>query len=214
MSTLNSTRVANEIEEAILSGQLKPKEHLIEMNLLSEFGVSRAVIRDAFKKLEAKGLIRSIPYRGVAVADLTIEEIEEIYFLRIELEKIAARLLLKRVTPKEIRNFKILCDEARRHLRARTHQMILVDSQFHRAIIKTSGNNHLTEMIEYLYKKAHIVRFNAWSVPNRIEQSIAEHREIIKAIEKQNLSRLQKLIVKHLRVSKNSYISQLKRLAR
>ena len=71
------------MEAAILSGRLKPRERLIEMDLISRFGGSRTVIREALKKLEAKGLVRTIPYRGALVADLTVEEVEEIYFVRV-----------------------------------------------------------------------------------------------------------------------------------
>ena len=77
---LNSVRVSEEIEAAILSGQFKPRERLIEMDLISRFGVSRTVIREALKRLEAKGLVRTAPYRGAIVADLTVEEVEEIIF--------------------------------------------------------------------------------------------------------------------------------------
>jgi DNA-binding GntR family transcriptional regulator len=210
MSSVNSTRVAKQIEESILSGYFKPRERLIEMDLISSFGVSRTVIREALKKLEAKGLVRSIPYRGVVVADLTVEEIEEIYFLRAELEKIAARLVLKLITPAEIQQLKKLSKEVERHLRNKTHQMIEGDSEFHRMIFKACRNSYLYEMIDYLRTKAHIVRFNAWSLPYRIEQSILEHREMIRAIENRNLSQFEKLIVKHLTFSKDSYMSQLK----
>jgi DNA-binding GntR family transcriptional regulator len=65
-------------------------------------------------------------------------------------------------------------------------------------------------MIDYLRTKAHIVRYNAWSLPHRIEQSILEHREMVRAIEDRNLSQFEKLIVKHLIFSKDSYMSQLK----
>jgi hypothetical protein len=65
-------------------------------------------------------------------------------------------------------------------------------------------------MIDFLRTKAHIVRFNAWSLSERIEQSIIEHREMIKAIEDQNLSQFEKLIVKHHTYSKESYMAQLK----
>ena len=87
MSSVNLVRVTKEIEEAILSGQFKPRERLIEMDLISRFGVSRTVIREALKRLEAKGLVRTTPYRGAMVADLTVKEIEEIYFVRAELER-------------------------------------------------------------------------------------------------------------------------------
>jgi DNA-binding GntR family transcriptional regulator len=186
MSSVNSIRISQEIEEAILSGQFKPRERLIEMDLISTFGVSRTVIREALKRLEAKGLVRATPYRGVVVADLTVEEIEEIYFLRAELEKIAARLVLKHITLAEIQQLKKLSKEVERHLRSKTHQMIEVDSEFHRMIFKVCHNSYLYDMIDYLRTKAHIVRYNAWSLPHRIEQSILEHREMIRAIEDKN----------------------------
>jgi len=210
MSSVNSIRITKKIEEAILSGRLKPRERLVEMDLISQFGVSRTVIREALKRLEARGLIRTTPYRGAVVADLTTEEIDEIYFIRAELEKIAARLVLTHITPKEIQNLKKVSKEVERHLREKTHQMIEMDSEFHRMIFRACRNNYLYDMIDYLRTKAHIVRFNAWSLPHRVEQSIVEHREMIKAIENRNLSQLEKLIVKHLTISKKSYMSQLK----
>jgi DNA-binding GntR family transcriptional regulator len=180
------------------------------MDLISQFDVSRTVIREALKRLEAKGLIRTTPYRGAVVADLTTEEIEEIYFIRAELEKIAARLVLKHITQKEVQNLKKVSREVERHLREKSHQMIEMDSEFHRMIFRGCRNSYLYDMIDYLRTKAHIVRYNAWSLPHRIEQSIVEHREMIKAIENRDLSQLEGLIVKHLTISKNSYMSQLK----
>ncbi|MCJ7704995.1 MAG: GntR family transcriptional regulator [Desulfobacterales bacterium] len=210
MSSINSIRIFKEIEGDILSGRFKPRERLVEMDLISRFGVSRTVIREALKSLEARGLVRATPYRGVVVADLTTEEIEEIYFVRTELEKIAAKLVIEHITSKEIQELKRLSREVARHLREKTHQMIEKDSEFHRMIFKACHNSYLYEVIDYLRTKAHIVRFNAWSLPRRIEQSIDEHREMIQAIEDKNLSQLEKLIVKHLTISKNSYLTQLK----
>jgi len=210
MSSINSIRIFKEIEGDILSGRFKPRERLVEMDLISRFGVSRTVIREALKSLEARGLVRATPYRGVVVADLTTEEIEEIYFVRTELEKIAAKLVVEHITLKEIQELKRLSKEVARHLREKTHQMIEKDSEFHRMIFKACHNSYLYEVIDYLRTKAHIVRFNAWSLPRRIEQSIVEHREMIQAIEDKNLSQLEKLIVKHLTISKNSYLTQLK----
>jgi DNA-binding GntR family transcriptional regulator len=210
VSRINSVRVAEELEEAILSGQFKPRERLVEMDLLSRFGISRTVIREALKRLEAKGLVRVTPYRGAVVADLTIEEIEEIYFVRKELEKIAAQLVVRHITSKEIQELKRFLKEVEKHLRSKTHQMIEIDSEFHRMIFRACRNGYLYEMIDYLRTKAHIVRFNAWSLPHRIEESILEHREMIKAVEDRDLAQFEKLIVKHLIFSKDSYMSQLK----
>jgi len=210
MSSVNSIRVSKGIEQAILSGQFKPRERLIEMDLIARFGISRTVIREAFKRLEAKGLVRVTPYRGAVVADLTVEEIEEIYFVRIHLERIAARLVLEHITQTEIKRLKKLSKDVEKHLRKKSHQMIEKDSEFHRAIFRSCHNRYLYGMVDFLRTKAHIVRFNAWSLPRRIGQSISEHREMIKAIEGRNLSQFDKLIVKHLTFSRNSYLAQLK----
>jgi len=210
MSSIISTKVARELEGAILSGQLKPRERLTEMNLIFRFGGSRTVIREALKKLEAKGLVRTIPYRGALVADLTVEEVEEIYFVRAAIEKLAARLVTRNIRPNEIKSLRKLAREVERHLRLKTDQMIKKDSEFHRAIFRTCRNQYLYNMIDFLRTKAHIVGYNAWSVPERIEQSIVEHRQIVEAIEKRDCPRLEKLVVKHLTFSKNSYLAQLK----
>ncbi|MBM4330630.1 MAG: GntR family transcriptional regulator [Deltaproteobacteria bacterium] len=210
MSSIISTRVTKELEAAILSGQLMPRERLIEMDLISRFGGSRTVIREALKRLEAKGLVRTTPYRGAMVADLTLEEIEEIYFIRAIIEKAAARLVLKNIRPFEIQGLKKTLKEVERHLRRKTDQMIEQDGEFHRAIFKTCRNQYLYNMIDFLRTKAHIVAYNAWSLPQRLEQSIQEHRKIIQAIEERKRGQLEKLIIKHLTFSKNSYLAQLK----
>jgi DNA-binding GntR family transcriptional regulator len=210
MSSIISAKVAKEMEAAILSGQLKPRERLVEMDLISRFGGSRTVIREALKRLEAKGLIRTVPYRGAMVADLTVEEIEEIYFVRAAIEKLAARLVIKNIRADEIQNLKRLTKEVENHLRRKTDQMIEKDSEFHQAIFRICRNQYLNDMINFLKTKAHIVGYNAWSLPDRIEQSIQEHRQIMAAIEAKNAALLEKLIVKHLAFSKNSYLDQLR----
>jgi DNA-binding GntR family transcriptional regulator len=210
MSSIISARVAKELEAAILSGQLKPRERLVEMDLISRFGGSRTVIREALKKLEAKGLVRTVPYRGAMVADLTVEEIEEIYFVRAAIERLAARLVIKNIRADEIENLRRLSKEVESHLRRKTDQMIEKDSAFHQAIFRICRNQYLDDMINFLKTKAHIVGYNAWSLPHRIEQSIQEHRQIMNAIEAKNASLLEKLIVKHLTFSKNSYLDQLR----
>ena len=211
MPTVTSMRVSREMEAAILSGKFKPRERLIEMDLISQYEVSRTVIREALKILEAKGLIRTAPFRGATVADLTVGEIEEIYFVRMAIEKIASRLVIENIRPAEIRRLKGLLREVEGHLQRRTDQMIEKDSQFHRAIFRTSRNQVLCDIIDWLRTKSHIVGYNAWSIPQRIGQSIREHREILQAIERRDRGQLEKKIMKHLTFSKDSYLCQLKR---
>jgi len=210
MPAVRSTRVLQEMEAAILSGAFKPRERLVEMDLISRYGVSRTVVREALKRLESRGLIRMTPYRGAMVADLSAEEVEELYDARTEIERIAARRILKSIRPEEIQDLKVLLREVEGHLRRKTPQMFEKDLEFHRAVYRTCRNRYLCELIDLLRTKAHIVGYNAWSFPERIEQSIREHREILRAIEERDQGRLEKLVVLHINYSRRSYEAQLK----
>jgi DNA-binding GntR family transcriptional regulator len=206
---VSSALVLRKLENAILSGYFKPRERLVERDLLAHFNVSRTVIREVLKMLEGRGLIKIAPYRGAVVVDLTAEEVEQLYFLRTKLEVIAADLLIEHITQQEIQRLKKLRVELEKHQRERTEQMIEKDNEFHRVLFGACKNGYLSEMIDYLGRKAHIVKFNAWSLPNRIEQSILEHRATIEALERRDGDALEKLVVGHLLFSRNSYLSQL-----
>jgi DNA-binding GntR family transcriptional regulator len=207
---VSSTLVLREFENAILSGYFRPRERLVERDLLAHFNVSRTVIREVLKTLEGKGLVKTTPYRGAIVVDLDVEEVEEIYFLRAKLEALAAGLVIKHITPKEIRHLKKLCRELEKHLRNRTDQMIEKDNAFHRALFRPSKNRCLNDMIDYLSTKAHMVKFNAWSLPGGVEQSVRAHRAMMEALERQDEEAFEGLVVDHILSSKNSYVAQLK----
>jgi DNA-binding GntR family transcriptional regulator len=209
-TSVSSALVLRKLENAILSGYFKPRERLVERDLLAHFDVSRTVIREVLKMLEGKGLVKITPYRGAIVVDLTAEEVEQIFFLRLKLEAVAAGLVVENITRIEIQRLKRLCKELEKHLTERTDQMIEKDNEFHRALFRASGNSYLNEMIDYLSMKVHMVKFNAWSLPNRIEQSTLEHKAMIAALERRDGEVFEKLVTDHLLFSKNSYLEQLR----
>lgn len=209
-ASVSSTLVLRKLENAILSGYFRPRERLVERDLLVHFDVSRTVIREVLKMLEAKGLVKITPYRGAVIVDLTAEEVEQIFFLRVELEALASGLVIKNISDIEIQQLKKLCKELEVHLRDRSDQMIEKDNEFHKALFQASRNTYLNDMIEYLSTKAHMVKFNAWSLPNRIEEAETEHKAMIEALERRDPEAFQKLVTDHLLFSKKSYLAQLR----
>src|SRR5689334_8253936 len=79
--------VTNRIRAAIQQGQLRPDTPLIERDLAQSLGVSRVPVREAIRTLVEEGVVKKVPHRGAFVYALTREEIEEIYSLRIVLER-------------------------------------------------------------------------------------------------------------------------------
>ena len=122
----------------------KEKYLFLEMDATSEEALLTAGI------MEAKGLVKIIPYRGAVVVDLTAEEVEEIYFVRLKLEAIAADLVVKNITSIEIKHLKKLCVALERQMRERTDEVIETDNEFHRALFKPSRNSHLNDMIDQM----------------------------------------------------------------
>jgi len=213
-TSVSSALVLQKLENAILSGYFKPRERLVERDLLAHFDVSRTVIREVLKMLEGKGLVKITPYRGAVVVDLTAEEVEQIFFLRLRLEATAAGLVVENITRIEIQRLKRLCKELEKHQTERTDQMIEKDNEFHRALFHASGNSYLNEIIDHLSTKAHMVKFNAWYLPKRIEQSILEHKAMIAALERSDGEAFEKLVTDHLLFSRDSYLAQLRGMQR
>jgi DNA-binding GntR family transcriptional regulator len=84
--------VADKLRQAILQGELRPGDRLDQARIAALLQVSRSPVREALRSLASENLIRVVPHRGAVVAELTQEEIEDIFYIRIVLEGRAARL--------------------------------------------------------------------------------------------------------------------------
>ena len=93
-SSLRSRAVAS-IRKAIFSLHYKPGERLTEKGLCALTGVSRSLMREALRDLQAQGLIQNLQHRGAVVVSLTRKDAQEIYELRSALEPMAARLFVE-----------------------------------------------------------------------------------------------------------------------
>jgi DNA-binding GntR family transcriptional regulator len=104
MTVMDDT--CNKISMAILMGELKPREHLVESELVSKFKVKRFTIRKAIQELAYRGFVELTPNKGARVVDISDEELEDLYCVRMNLEILATELLIKRITPEKLRLIK------------------------------------------------------------------------------------------------------------
>ena len=102
---------AQKLREAILLGHLKPGDKLDQNEIAELLGISRSPVRDALRTLAAEGLVEVIPHRGAAVAELSADEVEEIFLIRRILEGMAARLATQRIGPAQIAELQAVLDE-------------------------------------------------------------------------------------------------------
>jgi len=199
------------LENMILTGFFKPRERLVESTLSDMFGVSRYNVRDAFKILEAKGIVSIIPFRGAVVSELSQQEVEETFTIRVALVKLAMSKAIENVTTGDIKILRKMAKQIERfHREDNLITMMETDKNLHGYIYQMSHNKTLARMINELRNRCHIIRYSAWSIPHVLPQVIAEHFLIVDAIEAGDLKSLCKLSERHILHSMDAYLMKLR----
>lgn len=200
-----------QLENMILGGMFQPRERLIEHNLATELGVSRFWVRDALKVLETTGLIKVIPYKGAIVCDLDEEEIEEIFEVRFMLEGLAVQKAAMQIQKPDIAFLKRMADRFEKNVLNKDFSaMITANARFHDYIYELCSNKNLIQIIKQLQARCHILRYHAWSSPEVIQQIQLEHRKLIVALERRDFKQVEKIMIRHISHSKDSYLTHLR----
>ena len=187
------------MREAILTGELKPGQSLIEMDLSRQLGVSRAPIREALRMLNSEGLIETIPYHGTTVRRLTEADIEEIYSMRSLLETFAVEQVIRAQNPAHLQR-----------LHNKVEQMILagrdnnintvniLDRDFHDALIEMSGHSLLLSMWQTVAMKVRQVMALVNRRNTDLTQIARNHLPLLEAMEQCDVRRAVALMQKHI----------------
>lgn len=207
---MDSLRAYNDLESAILTGELKPRERLVEKDLAERLGMSRTPIREALRRLEERGMVRILPHRGAIVSDISPADVEDIYSVRCHLEVLASRLAVERIGAEGMdRVTEMEAAHASLAAGGDVRALMLANDRFHDAIYVAAENPCLYELIQQLRRQVHAVRFNAWSQPDRIARSLDEHRRILQALRRRDAAGLADRTREHLGVAKDTYLAHL-----
>ncbi|WP_223592716.1 GntR family transcriptional regulator [Neobacillus bataviensis] len=187
-------RVLNLIREAILKGDFKPGERLKQSELADALGVSRMPIREAFQKLEAEGLIKLEPHKGAVVKSINVGDIEEIYALRSELEKMAVFQSVENLTEDDLKELTALVEKM--EASPDVDEFVRYNIEFHRLLIKRCTWERLNTFISTLWnglpmQTPHILK-------GQKDTSNVEHRSILNAVLRKDKETAAYLVSKHI----------------
>lgn len=198
-------KIANELTTDIVVGALKPNERLSEQALVERFGASRAPVREAIQKLEAKSLVVRVPNAGARVVSLSLEELKDIYEVRLELEGMACRLAAQRMTEDEIVELKQLLAEHEADIQASQGQSYYQkagDLDFHYRIIQGAKNSRLHQMLcGELYHLVRMYRYQTSTNKQRPTHALTEHHRIVEAIANRDSELAELLMRRHIQTS-------------
>ncbi len=203
--------IFNSIREAIILGELKPGERLMEVQLADKMGVSRTPIREAIRKLELEGLVVMVPRKGAYVADLTKKDIIDVLEVRAVLDGLATQLAAERMTDSEQKELNRVFEQFAGCVEKNNLQGIIKkDIEFHDIIYKASRNekllhinNNVQEMI-YRFRVIYLKNYNPFKDVSK------EHSRIMEAIKERNPVEAQKWAVMHIKNQEYTIIKELK----
>ena len=142
------------------------------------------------------------------VTEFSPTDIEALYFVRLHLERLAARLSFYNLGPDDLEKLRKINGDLRRcHKRkGNLFELIEGDRQFHRTIYQASKNSFLIRLIDDLRLKCYGIAYYGWRDPDRVRVSIEEHGEIIEALRRKDRARFQGLIERQLNSAKSFYV--------
>ena len=191
--------VFNTLRQAILRGELKPGELLMEIQLANKLGVSRTPIREAIRKLELEGLVLMIPRKGAEVADITEKSLRDVLEVRKALEELAVQLTCDKITKEQIRELEQAAEQFKKTLKSNDITEIAeADVRFHDIIYLATDNQKLILLLNNLREQMYRYRIEYLKRADKYSQLLAEHEEIIRHIEKKQKKEAAEIVCKHI----------------
>jgi DNA-binding GntR family transcriptional regulator len=200
--------VYTSLRDAIWEGRFAPNERIPEEEIARSLGVSRTPVREALRRLQERGLLIVGAGRTLVVAELSKPQVFELYAMREILEGSAARFAAQHANEAEIDILHRLLGEFDKH-RHDARALVSLNRRFHGAICEAAHNRYLIQTLEGMHDSLALLHSNTFRVPNRRDQSDAEHRRIVRAIERRDADAAEKAARDHVRQAQRTRFAML-----
>lgn len=187
------------LRQAILRGELKPGERLMEIHLANKLGVSRTPIREAIRKLELEGLVLMVPRKGAEVAEITEKNLRDVLEVRCALEELAVQLACDRMDKRGIRDLQKAAENFKATLDSNDITKIAeADVAFHDIIYMATDNKRLIQLLNNLREQMYRYRIEYLKKKECYPQLLREHQDIIQAIANREREKATKITSQHI----------------
>lgn len=205
-----TAQVYKALREDILGGKFPAGTALTEAMVAEEYAVSRTPVREALRQLELARLVRIIPNKGAVVEGVSKTDIDDIYEIRMLIERLAAEKAAQNAGPQDIAQLQEIIDLTRFYFeRKDIEKLKSMDGRFHELIYALSGRRILSDILTDLHSRLIRFRGDSMRCAGRTEQTITEHQNILSAISAGDAKRAGDLMELHIA---NSYHNIMKLL--
>jgi DNA-binding GntR family transcriptional regulator len=190
---------AKRIREMIRKGALKKGDRILEAPMCQAMGVSRTPLREALRILSSEGLIELIPNKGAYVAQPSLKDIGEMFYVMSILEGTCARVCVEKMDDEGLRRLDDLYRKLEEHCQTEDREKYMaVNHSFHSLVQELAGNKVLSEVINALRQKILLYRYRQIYQPNRLKESMQEHRDLQQAFRERNPEGAERFMQEHL----------------
>ena len=194
-----TSRVYHALERAILDGEYPDGCSLTESKISSELNVSRTPVREALFRLEQEGLVRIVHNKGAVVTGVSLDDIRDIYAIRMHIEGLASRWAAERASDEMIRRMREILDlEMFYAQKADIQQTRNLDSLFHSELYEASGSNPLRRTLSTYHSYIGRARERSFARGDRPLVAAKEHLEILDAVAAKNGDLAERLTRDHI----------------
>lgn len=175
-------RIKDHLLPRILAGEFAPGARIVETRVARELGVSQGPVREALRDLATLGLVELQPYRGARVRRPETEEIRQAMRVRAELEALAAAEACPRLGAEGLAELKaILAEMVELAAGGRMQEYVQRNTEFHRAVMRASGNPTLERLWELLlpFARTYLTAAASGMDARRIRRS---HQRVVRAL--------------------------------
>lgn len=198
------------LRQAILKGELKPGERLMEIALAEKLGVSRTPIREAIRKLELEGLVVMVPRKGAHVANITEKDLNDVLEVRIGLENMAIDKACCLMKKEQFQELKAAEEHFSRILqKGDLTQLAEADVAFHEIIYRASNNERLLQLLGNLREVIYRYRIEYLKDEATREKLAEEHAEIYEAISARDASKAKAFTFSHIENQRKAIIRSI-----
>ena len=200
------------LRRAILTGELKPGERLMEIHLANRLGVSRTPIREAIRKLELEGLVTMIPRRGAEVADITEKNLKDVLEVRRALEGLAIELACQRITEEKKQDLREKLSQVETAVSTKDSSAIAsADVAFHNTIVEASDNDRLIQLVSNLGEQMYRYRFEYIKDESKHGQIKLEHKIMFDSIMEKDREKAVEIVKTHINNQEEAIMRKIRK---
>lgn len=175
------------LRRAIVAGELRPGQRVLQEEIADGLGVSIAPVREALRALEQEGQVVYRPRRGYFVTELRAADLEEIYELRQVLEERAARRALPTLDQDALERIVMAAKECQAAVEAEdVAAELAANRRFHFAILDAPGQVHAMRLIQLLWDSTEAYRAMYYNSAHERREAVAAHDRIVAAIRRRD----------------------------